>query len=106
MGCCNQILFRTSSSENKNKIVGDFYLLFNEMWRRLYDYKNHFNYVHSQQVQIFPKMIIKSQYDLEGEFGWNSNQFHRGIEILDSRNLVKWTTLDEWICFMGNLSKY
>lgn len=25
LGCCNQILFRTSSSENRNKIAGDFY---------------------------------------------------------------------------------
>lgn len=96
LGCCNQILFRTSSSENRNKIAGDFYPLFKEMWLKPYDYKNHFNYVQSQQVQIFPKTIVKSQYDLDGELGCNNNQFHRDIEISDPRNLFKRTTLDDW----------
>ena len=96
LGCCNQILFRTSGCENKNKVAGDFYPLFKEMWTEPYDYKNHFNYFQSQQVQIFPKTSIKSQYDLDGELGWNSNQFHRDIKISDPRNLVKRTTLDEW----------
>lgn len=96
LGCCNQILFRTSSSENRNKVAGDFYPLFKEIWTKPYDYGNDFNYVQSQQVQIFPKTNIKSQYDLDGELGWNSSQFHREIEISDPRNSVKRTTLDVW----------
>lgn len=96
LGCCNQILFRTSSIENKNKIAGDFYPLFKGMWSEPYNYKNYYNYVQSQQVQIFPKTVIKSQSDLDGELKYSSNQFHRDIEISDPRDSIKKTTLDDW----------
>lgn len=96
LGCCNQILFKTSSSENKNKFAGDFYPLFKEMWLEPYNYENHYNYVQSQQVQIFPKTVIKSQYDLDWELKNNSNQFHRDMEISDPKDSLKKTTLDNW----------
>lgn len=96
LGCCNQILFKTSSSENKNKVAGDFYPLFKGMWLEPYNYNSYYDYVQSQQVQIFPKTIIKSQYDLDWELKNNSNQFHRGIEISDPKDSIKKTTLDNW----------
>lgn len=72
------------------------FVLFKEMWLKPYDYRNQYNYFQSQQVQIFPKTIIKSQFDLKGEFRWDSNQFHRDIKISDPHNLIKRTTLDDW----------
>ena len=85
-----------SDNENKNKIAGDFFSLFKQMWLKPYDYKNYYNYVPSQQVQIFPKTVIKSQYDLECELRSDSNQFQRDIEISDPLNRTNRTTLDNW----------
>ena len=72
------------------------FVLFKELWLKPYDYRNQYNYFQSQQVQIFPKTIIKSQFDLKGEFRWDCNQFHRDIKISDPHNLIKRTTLDDW----------
>ena len=66
------------------------------MWLEPYNYENHYNYVQSQQVQIFPKTVIKSQYDLDWELKNNSNQFHRDIGISDPDDSIKKTTLDDW----------
>ena len=66
------------------------------MWLEPYNYENHYNYVQSQQVQIFPKTVIKSQYDLDWELKNNSNQFHRDMEISDPKDSIKKTTLDDW----------
>ena len=66
------------------------------MWLEPYNYENHYNYVQSQQVQIFPKTVIKSQYDLDWELKNNSNQFHRDIEISNPNDSIKKTTLDDW----------
>lgn len=88
LGCCNQILFRTSNSKNKDKVAGDFYPLFKQMWLKPYDYENHFNYVQSQQVQIFPKTNVKSQSDLDGNLNY-PNQFHRNLEITNPRNSIE-----------------
>lgn len=95
LGCCNQILFRTSNSENRNKVAGEFYPLFKEMWMNPYDYENHYNYVQSQQVQIFPKTNIKSQRDLDGNLNY-SGQFHRDLKITNPNDSIEKITLDNW----------
>lgn len=98
LGCSNQILFNTSSVQNKNIIASEFFPLMKRLWNNPYNYNSSFNYLKNQSIAIFPKDNKTIQKDLYGNIVETNNQFHRNLKIKNPYiNNKKNESIDKWL---------